>query len=202
MGRAPCCDKANVKRGPWSPEEDAILKAYIQNHGTGGNWIALPQKIGQNKHELHGAIQQEVVKITGSPQPSEGLAPITGIQTNQVEDRFDMGIHDDQVSALQGELDNILNNNNNNNNNNNKSRIIMSDYMAQQEHRVEYEYDCFGEINVVGSSKDSLMWWSNDFDAKSASSSSWDSTTTAPHHVLHSDQEKMFQDYEGLGYIL
>ncbi|KAK2981231.1 hypothetical protein RJ640_030620 [Escallonia rubra] len=46
MGRAPCCDKANVKRGPWSPEEDAKLKAYIDQHGTGGNWIALPQKIG------------------------------------------------------------------------------------------------------------------------------------------------------------
>ncbi|XP_074274197.1 transcription factor MYB36-like [Silene latifolia] len=46
MGRAPCCDKENVKRGPWSPEEDAKLKAYIQNYGTGNNWIALPQKIG------------------------------------------------------------------------------------------------------------------------------------------------------------
>ncbi|MFS8033113.1 putative transcription factor MYB-HB-like family [Helianthus anomalus] len=46
MGRAPCCDKANVKRGPWSPEEDAKLKAYIEEHGTGGNWIALPHKIG------------------------------------------------------------------------------------------------------------------------------------------------------------
>ncbi|TYI10910.1 hypothetical protein ES332_A09G173300v1 [Gossypium tomentosum] len=46
MGRAPCCDKANVKKGPWSPEEDAKLKEYIQKHGTGGNWIALPQKAG------------------------------------------------------------------------------------------------------------------------------------------------------------
>ncbi|KAL2480956.1 Transcription factor [Abeliophyllum distichum] len=46
MGRAPCCDKANVKKGPWSPEEDAKLKAYIDEYGTGGNWIALPQKIG------------------------------------------------------------------------------------------------------------------------------------------------------------
>lgn len=46
MGRAPCCDKANVKKGPWSPEEDAKLKSYIDRHGTGGNWIALPQKIG------------------------------------------------------------------------------------------------------------------------------------------------------------
>ncbi|PKA57217.1 Transcription factor RAX2 [Apostasia shenzhenica] len=46
MGRAPCCDKANVKRGPWSPEEDAALRRYVQLHGTGGNWIALPQKAG------------------------------------------------------------------------------------------------------------------------------------------------------------
>ncbi|PNX81474.1 transcription factor RAX3-like protein [Trifolium pratense] len=46
MGRAPCCDKANVKRGPWSPEEDSKLKSYIQQYGTGGNWIALPSKIG------------------------------------------------------------------------------------------------------------------------------------------------------------
>ncbi|XP_010915346.2 uncharacterized protein [Elaeis guineensis] len=46
MGRAPCCDKANVKRGPWSPEEDMVLKSYLERHGTGGNWIALPQKAG------------------------------------------------------------------------------------------------------------------------------------------------------------
>lgn len=46
MGRAPCCEKGKVKKGPWSPEEDAKLKAYIHHHGTGGNWIALPHKIG------------------------------------------------------------------------------------------------------------------------------------------------------------
>ncbi|GMY36212.1 transcription factor MYB36-like [Fagus crenata] len=46
MGRAPCCDKANVKKGPWSPEEDDTLKSYLERHGTGGNWIALPPKAG------------------------------------------------------------------------------------------------------------------------------------------------------------
>ncbi|XP_043721928.1 transcription factor RAX2-like [Telopea speciosissima] len=46
MGRAPCCDKANVKRGPWSPEEDTALKNYVERYGTGGNWIALPRKAG------------------------------------------------------------------------------------------------------------------------------------------------------------
>ncbi|KAJ8551911.1 hypothetical protein K7X08_028354 [Anisodus acutangulus] len=46
MGRAPCCDKANVKRGPWSPEEDDKLKDFIHKYGTAGNWIALPKKAG------------------------------------------------------------------------------------------------------------------------------------------------------------
>ncbi|ESR64603.1 hypothetical protein CICLE_v10009336mg [Citrus x clementina] len=49
MGRAPCCDKANVKRGPWSAEEDSILKNYLEQFGNGGNWIALPKKAGLNR---------------------------------------------------------------------------------------------------------------------------------------------------------
>ncbi|RRT55758.1 hypothetical protein B296_00033419 [Ensete ventricosum] len=49
MGRAPCCDKANVKRGPWSPEEDAVLRNHIEEFGNGGNWIALPKKAGLNR---------------------------------------------------------------------------------------------------------------------------------------------------------
>ncbi|KAL2621703.1 hypothetical protein R1flu_001908 [Riccia fluitans] len=46
MGRAPCCDKANVEKGPWSSEEDAKLKSFINQNGTGGNWITLPRKAG------------------------------------------------------------------------------------------------------------------------------------------------------------
>ncbi|KAJ8506128.1 hypothetical protein OPV22_007014 [Ensete ventricosum] len=46
MGRTPCCDKANVKKGPWSPEEDTKLKEFIEKYGTGGNWISLPHKAG------------------------------------------------------------------------------------------------------------------------------------------------------------
>ncbi|CAL9088971.1 unnamed protein product [Musa textilis] len=46
MGRTPCCDKAHVKRGPWSPEEDTKLKEFIEKYGIGGNWISLPHKAG------------------------------------------------------------------------------------------------------------------------------------------------------------
>jgi len=51
MGRAPCCDKSIVKRGPWSPDEDVTLKNYLEKHGTGGNWIALPKKAGFFIHQ-------------------------------------------------------------------------------------------------------------------------------------------------------
>ncbi|EOA29610.1 hypothetical protein CARUB_v10013887mg [Capsella rubella] len=45
MGRSPCCDKAGLKKGPWTPEEDQKLLAYIEEHGH-GSWRSLPEKAG------------------------------------------------------------------------------------------------------------------------------------------------------------
>eukprot|EP00253_Pinus_taeda_P009508 PITA_09508 len=45
MGRAPCCDKKGLKKGPWSPEEDRILLSYIEKNGH-ENWHALPKLAG------------------------------------------------------------------------------------------------------------------------------------------------------------
>ncbi|KAI4348517.1 hypothetical protein L6164_009231 [Bauhinia variegata] len=45
MGVPPCCDKAGIKKGPWTPEEDIILVSYIQEHGP-GNWRSVPTKTG------------------------------------------------------------------------------------------------------------------------------------------------------------
>ncbi|KAL6009723.1 Myb-related protein [Asimina triloba] len=45
MGRPPCCDKAGIKKGPWTPEEDVILVSYIQEHGP-GNWRSVPTNTG------------------------------------------------------------------------------------------------------------------------------------------------------------
>jgi len=44
-GRAPCCDKSQVKRGPWSPAEDLKLIAFVQKFGH-ENWRALPKQAG------------------------------------------------------------------------------------------------------------------------------------------------------------
>ncbi|KAE8729849.1 Transcription factor MYB32 [Hibiscus syriacus] len=45
MGRTPCCDKKDLKKGPWGPEEDEILINYIERHGH-GSWRALPKLAG------------------------------------------------------------------------------------------------------------------------------------------------------------
>ncbi|XP_059667067.1 transcription factor MYB17-like [Cornus florida] len=45
MGRAPCCDKALVKKGAWTPEEDKILVDYITKNGH-GIWRSLPKLAG------------------------------------------------------------------------------------------------------------------------------------------------------------
>ncbi|KAH0994595.1 hypothetical protein GBA52_018459 [Prunus armeniaca] len=45
MGRAPCCEKMGLKKGPWTPEEDETLISYIRQHGH-SNWRALPKQAG------------------------------------------------------------------------------------------------------------------------------------------------------------
>ncbi|KAK6250928.1 hypothetical protein SCA6_004933 [Theobroma cacao] len=45
MGRAPCCTKVGLKRGPWTATEDTLLTNYIKSHGE-GHWRSLPIKAG------------------------------------------------------------------------------------------------------------------------------------------------------------
>ncbi|KAL4186115.1 hypothetical protein AMTRI_Chr09g12620 [Amborella trichopoda] len=45
MGRAPCCEKDGLKKGPWTPEEDQKLIQYIEKHGH-GSWRTLPKNAG------------------------------------------------------------------------------------------------------------------------------------------------------------
>ncbi|XP_020577620.1 transcription factor MYB34-like [Phalaenopsis equestris] len=48
MGRAPCCDKNGLKKGPWTPEEDQKLINYIQKNGH-GSWRTLPKNAGLSR---------------------------------------------------------------------------------------------------------------------------------------------------------
>ncbi|ONK58955.1 uncharacterized protein A4U43_C08F1450 [Asparagus officinalis] len=49
MGRTPCCEAdANVKKGPWTTEEDKKLMDYIEESGA-GSWRHLPKRAGLNR---------------------------------------------------------------------------------------------------------------------------------------------------------
>ncbi|XWS38189.1 hypothetical protein CRYUN_Cryun19dG0109000 [Craigia yunnanensis] len=45
MGRAPCCSKVGLLRGPWTTREDTLLVNYVQVHGE-GLWRSLPKRAG------------------------------------------------------------------------------------------------------------------------------------------------------------
>ena len=47
MGRAPCCEKVGLKRGPWTSCEDMRLILHIKKHGEGA-WRTLPKEAGTN----------------------------------------------------------------------------------------------------------------------------------------------------------
>lgn len=47
MGRAPCCAKEGLRKGPWSTKEDLLLTNYIKENGE-GQWRNLPNKAGKS----------------------------------------------------------------------------------------------------------------------------------------------------------
>jgi len=52
MGRMACCEKVGFKKGPWTPEEDNKLLAYVEKHGH-GNWRSVPAKAGNDSTSLY-----------------------------------------------------------------------------------------------------------------------------------------------------
>lgn len=42
-----------------------MLKNYIEEHGTGGNWIALPHKIGSNYYHFYLSliVSEEIINF-------------------------------------------------------------------------------------------------------------------------------------------
>jgi myb proto-oncogene protein len=116
-----------------------------------------------------------VITSSDSPLPftnGKNVMDLTIVPRAGMADQSDAAVQ--PVSNFQSELENFLNNK-------------TSGFTAQGDQIGEF--DCFKEMN---GSRDNMNWWSNDFETKSASSNSWDSTS-----VLQS--EGMFQDYE-LGY--
>ncbi|XP_055834628.1 transcription factor MYB36-like [Solanum dulcamara] len=150
MGRAPCCDKANVKRGPWSLEEDTKLKDFIHKFGTAGNWIALPKKAGLKRcgkscrlrwlnylrpNIKHGDFSDEEDRVICNLYANIGSR--WSIIAAQLPERTDNDIKNYWNTKLKKKLMGLIipNNNNNPNNYQNKSLYfpsITTSLQAQQ----------------------------------------------------------------------
>ncbi|KAG6740785.1 hypothetical protein POTOM_056254 [Populus tomentosa] len=134
---------------------------------------------GQPKFSNSNVVSLEnslnVITSSDSPLPftnGKNVMDLTTVPGAGMADQSDAAVQ--PVSNFQSELENFLNNKT-------SGLTAPGDQIG--------EFDCFKEMN---GSRDSMNWWSNDFETKSASSNSWDSTS-----VLQS--EGMFQGYE-LGY--
>lgn len=46
MGKSSSSEESEVKKGPWTPEEDEKLVSYIHAHGP-GKWRTLPKNAGK-----------------------------------------------------------------------------------------------------------------------------------------------------------
>lgn len=55
MGRLPSGIVGEIRKGPWSPEEDLLLSSYIQENGP-GNWKSVSINTGIYMHLLFNSI--------------------------------------------------------------------------------------------------------------------------------------------------
>ncbi|KAK8545126.1 hypothetical protein V6N13_066432 [Hibiscus sabdariffa] len=201
MGRAPCCDKANVKKGPWSPEEDAKLKSYMEKYGTRSNWIALPQKIGLKRcgkscrlrwlnylrpNIKHGGFSEEEDNIICNLYLSIGSSNVKGFELDNSSDNL---IDSETAVEVNG--------------NGHRGMVRpVSNFKAElveeflDDKACGYAPQCGklaqfdGFNNKVNDSKESMIWWSNEFAANPASSNCWGTSTSVVQF------NEMFQNFD------
>ncbi|KAK4363807.1 hypothetical protein RND71_019048 [Anisodus tanguticus] len=61
MGRAPCCAKEGLRKGPWSAKEDLLLTNYIKENGE-GQWRNLPKNAGRTDNEIKNYWNTHLIK--------------------------------------------------------------------------------------------------------------------------------------------
>lgn len=145
--------------------------------------------IAVHEDQEYTKIGDDSAKIIKESENCKGNTYAGGLGVEQADAHHgNAGIQ--HLSAFQAELEDILNGDEG-------SVSFLPQGHGQQ---MVDEFDCFKEMNNV--SKESLIWWSNEFDAKSSSSNSWDSTSAALDHHHHQSDNGMFHDYDQINYGL
>ncbi|GMN59886.1 hypothetical protein TIFTF001_028979 [Ficus carica] len=75
-GRIPCCEKDNVKRGQWTPEEDNKLSSYIAQHGT-RNWRLIPKNAAQLPGRTDNDVKNHWITKLKKKLSGMGIDPVT-----------------------------------------------------------------------------------------------------------------------------
>ncbi|KAJ4826126.1 hypothetical protein Tsubulata_038637 [Turnera subulata] len=77
--------KPRVKKGFWKPEEDLILKTYVETHGE-GKWATVSQKSGINRNDVNdGNPQKTDDKRPGPESNSPPISSASPVTTNTEE---------------------------------------------------------------------------------------------------------------------
>ncbi|KAG2316341.1 hypothetical protein Bca52824_019463 [Brassica carinata] len=73
MGRPPCCEKSNVKKGLWTEEEDAKILAYVEIHSwnTKLKKRLMRMEIYPVAHKPVSQVLSEFRNISGHGESSE-----------------------------------------------------------------------------------------------------------------------------------
>ncbi|KAL8171409.1 hypothetical protein V2J09_023213 [Rumex salicifolius] len=149
MGRAPCCEKMGLKKGPWTPDEDLILISYIQQHGH-SNWRALPKQAGllrcgkSCRLRWVNYLKPDIKRGYFSPEEEESIIKLHEMLGNRWS----------AIAArLPGRTDNEIKNvwhthlkkklNNNNSNNNTEKKKIKKEESTENSNKVSEETNYF-----------------------------------------------------------
>ncbi|XP_010523151.1 PREDICTED: myb-related protein Myb4-like [Tarenaya hassleriana] len=145
MGRAPCCEKMGLKKGPWTPEEDRILIDYIRLHGH-PNWRALPKHAGllrcgkSCRLRWINYLRPDIKRGNFTPEEEETIIKLHGILGNRwsaiaakLPGRTDNEIKNVWHTHLKKRINHHNNNNNNNNNNNKKKKEPDREHVSPQQ---------------------------------------------------------------------
>ncbi|KAJ0112196.1 hypothetical protein Patl1_00638 [Pistacia atlantica] len=106
MGRAPCCSKVGLHRGPWTPREDTLLTKYIQAHGE-GHWRSLPKKAVMFRMAMENSVQKFLVAVSKILIMGHGAGFLVGDHDDDIVNGSDFEYQISQVFTGENTLEKL-----------------------------------------------------------------------------------------------
>uniref|UniRef100_A0A1J3D047 Myb-related protein Myb4 n=1 Tax=Noccaea caerulescens TaxID=107243 RepID=A0A1J3D047_NOCCA len=204
MGRAPCCEKMGMKRGPWTPEEDQILINYIHLYGH-SNWRALPKHAGllrcgkSCRLRWINYLRPDIKRGNFTPQEEQTIINLHEVLGNRwsaiaakLPGRTDNEIKNVWHTHLKKRLNKFQNSGGdtkdiNQTTHEDKESVVVDTTSLQQSSNITATFD------ITNSNKDDIMSY-EDISAL-VDESFWSDVVSVE---ISNDNEKNIEDWEGL----